>query len=122
MIIENDMFIFFVVSTERWVEREKDSISELTKKTLKKILNLSSHFILESNNKEIGFLGTIAYEVRFNELYGMEFTSSLLQDSSRVVTECRSLRKKSFNNVVDMLDYYEIEYSVQDDPNEEIHR
>jgi hypothetical protein len=115
LIILDDKFVFFVVNSERREENEKDSLTELSKKILKKILNLSNHFILESNNKEIGYFGTIAFEVKYDELYGMEFTNSLLQDSWRIVTEWRSLRKKSFNNVVDMLEYYRIEFTWQED-------
>jgi hypothetical protein len=81
LIILDDKFVFFVVNSERREENEKDSLTELSKKILKKILNLSNHFILESNNKEIGYFGTIAFEVKYDELYGMEFTNSLLQDS-----------------------------------------
>ncbi|CAI2384286.1 unnamed protein product [Moneuplotes crassus] len=109
VIINSDKFIYFVVNSERKPEKENKDFKHLAKNVLKKFLSLSSYFILESANKELGPWGTIAFEVRYDELYGMEFTNSLLQDSCRIVTECRSLRKKSFNNVVDMLKYYEIE-------------
>ena len=81
VIIDNDKFVFFVVNPERREDQEHDTFMQVTKKTLKKILSLSSHFILESNDKELGYFGTIAFEVRYNELLGMEFTNSLLQDS-----------------------------------------
>jgi hypothetical protein len=56
-------------------------------KTLKKLLDLSNYFILEAENQELGYTGTIAFEARYDELYGMEFTNSLLEDSCRIVTE-----------------------------------
>ena len=115
VIIDSDKFIYFVVNPERKLEKECYTLTQGTKKILKKFLNLTTYFVLESTNKELGHWGTIAFEVRYKELYGMEFTNSLLQDSCRIVTECKSLRKKSFNNVIDMLKYYNIEYSFEKD-------
>lgn len=113
VIINSDRFIYFVVNPERKPEQENKDLSLLAKEVLKKFLSLSSYFTLESANKELGPWGTIAFEVIYEELYGMEFTNSLLQDSCRIVTECKSLRKKSFNTVVDMLKYYDIDATFQ---------
>lgn len=114
VIIDNDKFVFFVVNKEKEENTHGDTYYQVVKKYWNKLLSLSNYFILESNKSELGYYGTIAFEVRYNELYGMEFTNSLLQDSCRIVTECQSLRKKCFKNVVDMLKYYEVEYTNKD--------
>lgn len=87
VVIDNDKFIFFVINPERRIETEHDTKMQLITKTLKKLLDLSNYFILETENQELGYSGTIAFEARYDELYGMEFTNSLLEDSCRIVTE-----------------------------------
>lgn len=47
---------------------EKDAYSAVVKKTIKKVLSLSNYFVLESNGRELGYYGSIAYEARFDEL------------------------------------------------------
>ena len=61
-----------------------------------------------------GYFGAVSYEVDYDKLHGMEFTNSLLNDSCRIVTECKDLRKKCFRNVMDLLKFYDIEYHLQD--------
>ena len=115
VIIENDRFIFFVVNQDYIIPSNEISSMQHTIKVIKNILNLPNYFILESNENELGNFGTVAFEVRYKEIHGMEFTNSLLQDSWRIVTECQLLRKKSFRNVVEMLKYYKISYTFEQD-------
>ena len=55
IIIDSDKFVFFVVNKDRRFEKENHTIMEGSAKILKKILNISSYFKLESSNKELGY-------------------------------------------------------------------
>ena len=98
VIIENDKYVFFLIYRD--IVQKDDNKSPFSgnlfgikinfdyqglyhrsKRTLKNALFLSNHLALESNDDCPGYFGAIAYEVYYNQLHGMEFTNSLLNDS-----------------------------------------
>ena len=81
VIIDNDKFVFFVVNPDYTSANNEVTPLQHLFKITKNIMNLPNYFILETADNEIGNYGTIAFEVKYKELHGMEFTNSLLQDS-----------------------------------------
>ncbi len=53
------------------------------------------------------------FEVKYTDLSGFEYTNSLLEDSCRIVCECKNVTKLIFNQIRDALDYYNSTYNQE---------
>jgi hypothetical protein len=50
-------------------------------------------------SSDIDFYGVVTFEVDYKEVVGMEYTNMLIENSSRVVFEAKTLVKKSFHSL-----------------------
>lgn len=54
----------------------------------------------------VDFYGVITFEMDINQVQGMEYTNMLIEHSSRVVFESKTLVKKSFKCLPDFFKHY----------------
>lgn len=58
--------------------------------------------------QDIDFYGVVTFEVLIKEIVGMEYTNTLIENSSRFVFEARTIIKRSFPTVKSFFNYYNL--------------
>ncbi len=58
--------------------------------------------------QDIDFYGVVTFEIDFGDIVGMEYTNMLIENSSRIVFEGKSIKKKSFQTLADFFQYYDL--------------
>jgi hypothetical protein len=51
----------------------------------------------------------VTFEVEFANIVGMEYSNMLIEDSSRIVFEAKTIIKKSFLSLLDFIRYYDLD-------------
>jgi hypothetical protein len=57
----------------------------------------------------VDFYGVVTFEVKVKDIGGMEYSNMLIENSSRIVFEGKSITKRSFANVQDFFNFYALE-------------
>jgi hypothetical protein len=89
-------------------------LSELTwhwqknKKLQIRLFGDRNPFTQQSNGKT-DFYGVVAFELKFDDVEGMECSNSLIKDFSRVVFEANKLKKINFESLETFFSHYDLE-------------
>ena len=57
---------------------------------------------------DVDFYGVVTFEVPLKEIVGMEYSNMLIDNSSRIVFEARTITKRSFALVDHFFNYYHL--------------
>lgn len=61
-----------------------------------------------SGTLDVDFYGVVTFEVHLKEIVGMEYSNMLIENSSRIVFEARTITKRSFAQVDHFFNYYHL--------------
>jgi hypothetical protein len=67
----------------------------------------------QSKTRDIDYYGVVTFEVQVREIVGMEYSNVLIEDASRFVLEARTIVKRSFHNVDNFFNFYNLEAGDQ---------